>query len=488
MDLESPPSGRVLSVVRPDDPNGVVDALRAGSAFETFAISSVAELVDELDDDGRIDCVVCEYDVPDGTGVDVLERVLERRPAVPVVLFVEAADGRVPVGAVTDGFASRVVADGSDAATEALCDAVGTAVADRQRSVTLGRLPPPGWSDDHWKASVFDQLFENFPLHVFVKDREGRITHVTDGPVEERLHSSGDAFRGRRDVDGVVPFGEALDSYIDDLRVIDTGEAVVDEEEFFPSSGRWFLTTKIPLRDGGGDVVGLLGITREITERKGRERQLTALTHLVRHTLRNEVNVVHGWAERLHSSVDGANRSAAARILRAAERLQSMIDRQQEIADVVTDPPAPTTVDAAAVAQQVLTAAAERHPSARLESALPERAPVSAVDSLERALGELVQNAVIHNSRDAPLVELNVEPDGETVHIRVADDGPPIPEMEVATLTGERVIDPLTHGTGLGLWIVNWVVRRSNGTLSFTRNGSRGNVVTVTLPRGGGGS
>jgi PAS domain S-box-containing protein len=456
MNPGSPPSGRVLSVVRPDDPNGVVGALGAESAFETFAATSVAELVDELDGDGRVDCVVCEYDVPDGTGVDVLERVLERRPAVPVVLFVEATDGRVPVGAVTDGFAARVVADGSDAATETLCDAVNTAVADRHCSVALGRLPSSDdrsdrdRSDGDWKASVFDQLFENFPLHVFVKDREGRITHVTDGPVEERLHSSGDAFRGRRDVDGVVPFDEALDSYLDDLQVLDTGEAVVDEEEFFPSSGRWFLSTKIPLRGEDGDVVGLLGITREITERKGRERQLTALTHLVRHTLRNEVNVVHGWAERLHSSVERPNRSAAARILRAAKRLQSMIDRHQEIADVVTDPPAPTTVDAAAVAQQVLTETAERHPSARIESTLPDRAPVSAVDGLERTLGELVQNAVVHNSRDAPLVELDVEPDDETVHIRVADDGPPIPEMEVATLTGERVIDPLTHGTAPG--------------------------------------
>jgi PAS domain S-box-containing protein len=483
MDPEDPDAVRVLAVVRHAGRDRVVDALHAASVFETLVVTSVAELVDTLGSGPRVDCVVCRDDLPDGAATDVLDRVLERCPGVPVVLFVEVTDGRVPAGALRDDFAARVVDDGSAVAAADLCDALRATTADARRSEPGGRLPPPGWSHSDWKASVFDQLFENLPLHVFVKDSEGRITHVTEGPVEERLHASGDAFRGRRDVDGVVPFEEALGSYLDDVQVLETGGAVVDEVEFFPSSGRWFLTTKVPLRDEHGEVVGLLGVAREITERKERERQLTALTHLVRHTLRNEINVVHGWAERLTGAVDEPNQSAATRILRAAERLQSMTDKQQELVDVVTDSPPLGTVDVAAVARQVLAAAAERHPCARFDAALPDRAPVRAVDSLERAFAELVQNAVVHNSRDAPLVELRVESHEETVCVRIVDDGPPIPEMEVATLTGEQLIDPLHHGTGLGLWLADWAIRRSNGTLSFTRNGSRGNVVTVTLPR-----
>jgi len=93
-----------------------------------------------------------------------------------------------------------------------------------------------------------------------------------------------------------------------------------------------------------------------------------------------------------------------------------------------------------------------------------------------------VENAIVHTARDAPLVALRVESCDERVRIRVADDGPPIPGMEVATLIGERSIKPLYHGTGLGPWMVNWIVRRSDGTLAFDPNDPRGNVVAVDVP------
>lgn len=49
-------------------------------------------------------------------------------------------------------------------------------------------------------------------------------------------------------------------------------------------------------------------------------------------------------------------------------------------------------------------------------------------------------------------------------------------------MTTDGEINPLKHGTGLGLWFVNQVVRRSNGTLSFDVNDSEGTTVTIRLP------
>jgi len=42
---------------------------------------------------------------------------------------------------------------------------------------------------------------------------------------------------------------------------------------------------------------------------------------------------------------------------------------------------------------------------------------------------------------------------------------------------------PLYHGSGLGLWLINWIVKRSGGTLEFSENQPRGNVVTIELTR-----
>jgi PAS domain-containing protein len=190
---------------------------------------------------------------------------------VPVVLLAEATGGRVPVDAVSRSFAACVPTDGGVPQIDSLGEAIGDAVSDAPRSAA-GRLPPSGQPEDAWKASVLDQLFEKLPIHVYVKDRDARIVRVTDGPVSERIHPFGEQFLGKRDIDGVVPLTEGVGSYIDDLRVIETGEPVVDAEEYFPSSNRWFLASKVPLHDENDEIVGLLGITREITDRKERER------------------------------------------------------------------------------------------------------------------------------------------------------------------------------------------------------------------------
>jgi signal transduction histidine kinase len=81
---------------------------------------------------------------------------------------------------------------------------------------------------------------------------------------------------------------------------------------------------------------------------------------------------------------------------------------------------------------------------------------------------------------------VSVTADDERVRIEVADDGPRIPEMERRILVRGSKIEPLFHGSGLGLWLVYWIVTRSDGTLTFHENEPRGNRIRIELPRAGG--
>lgn len=69
-------------------------------------------------------------------------------------------------------------------------------------------------------------------------------------------------------------------------------------------------------------------------------------------------------------------------------------------------------------------------------------------------------------------------------HLDAAEvgDGDPIPEMERRVLSWETDIEPLYHGSGMGLWLVDLIVRQSDGVLSFEENDPSGNVVTIRLP------
>ncbi|MFW6045628.1 MAG: sensor histidine kinase, partial [Natronomonas sp.] len=103
-------------------------------------------------------------------------------------------------------------------------------------------------------------------------------------------------------------------------------------------------------------------------------------------------------------------------------------------------------------------------------------------EDLPRAIEELVENAIIHNDRRTPSVTITVEAGDEMVRITIADDGPGIPDEEAGVLLGDRDIEPLYHGSGLGLWLVHWIVHRSDGTLTFEKTDHRGSRVTIGLP------
>ena len=74
---------------------------------------------------------------------------------------------------------------------------------------------------------------------------------------------------GRTDFD-LFPKEIAEKFWADDQKVIQ-GQTVIDREEYFLSNEgekRWLLTSKLPLRDQNGKIIGLVGIGRDITEQK----------------------------------------------------------------------------------------------------------------------------------------------------------------------------------------------------------------------------
>jgi K+-sensing histidine kinase KdpD len=67
------------------------------------------------------------------------------------------------------------------------------------------------------------------------------------------------------------------------------------------------------------------------------------------------------------------------------------------------------------------------------------------------------------------------------VCLDIADNGPGIPETEREVLT-RGTETQLVHGSGIGLWIIHWVVTRYGGELSFEEREDGGSVVRLSLP------
>ncbi|QLH76503.1 PAS domain S-box protein [Halosimplex rubrum] len=123
------------------------------------------------------------------------------------------------------------------------------------------------------QSSLLDSIFDQVPIHLYVKDREGRYERVSSAYIDEAYDWDPERVIGETDRD---LFGDELaeESHADDLRVVETGEPIVGKEEYVPDVEEWNLTTKVPWRGADGEVRGLFGVSQKVTERKEHEREL----------------------------------------------------------------------------------------------------------------------------------------------------------------------------------------------------------------------
>lgn len=131
-------------------------------------------------------------------------------------------------------------------------------------------------------------LMDNIPDNIYFKDEESRFLRINRAMTRYLGLGSPDDAVGKTDFDY---FGKAHaeDARQDELEVMRTGRPLVgkDEKENFAGGGvKWVSTTKLPLRNAEGHIVGTFGISRDITARKQAENQLfeqaffDPLTHL----------------------------------------------------------------------------------------------------------------------------------------------------------------------------------------------------------------
>ena len=245
--------------------------------------------------------------------------------------------------------------------------------------------------------------------------------------------------------------------------------------------GRWVWVRSEPIVENG-EVVRIVGFSRDVTDRRRRERQLAVMDNLLRHNLRNDLSVMLGNAECIARDADEPSREHAEIIRQQGQDLLESAAKQREIIELLTAGSLPMSIDLVPVVTDAVETIRDRYPEAVIETTRPDAATARAIHEIELAVTELLENAVRHEPNGVPELSVAVETHSETVSVAIADNCPPIPEIEYRILTGDWKMDDVYHTSGLGLWLVYWVVDLSDGQIAFERSDS-GNTVTVTLPR-----
>jgi len=223
------------------------------------------------------------------------------------------------------------------------------------------------------------------------------------------------------------------------------------------------------------------GIYIDVTSQKRRRERLEVLARILRHDIRNRVNVIDSCASYLADRSEDPPEELT-EIRRAADDLLALGERTRIAEDLAVETPRQRDVDLVGTVETVLAEVRRNH-LATVDADLPQTARVSATADLATGLIEVVENAVVHNDDPDPTVEVTVEAtdDGRYYDVEVADDGPGVPADQYEVVTGERERTQVEHANGTGLWLAYWICRASGGELEFDVTDD-GTAVTLRLP------
>ncbi|HVZ12860.1 MAG TPA: EAL domain-containing protein, partial [Bauldia sp.] len=176
--------------------------------------------------------------------------------------------------------------------------------AELEASVAGHASSETAWNNERriWRAMI-DQV----PDYLFVKDTQSRFV-VANRAVAADLGLQPDDLIGKTDFD-LHPSARARQFYADEQTVVTSGKAMIDIDEFIVDhDGRqkWLSTSKVPLRDEHGDIIGIVGICRDVTERKRAEEQIHFMAH---HDVLTGLPNRSTLMQRLSGAVEQAKRS-----------------------------------------------------------------------------------------------------------------------------------------------------------------------------------
>ncbi|QIO22082.1 PAS domain S-box protein [Haloarcula sp. JP-L23] len=334
-------------------------------------------------------------------------------------------------------------------------------------------------------------IFEASPVAIVAIDTDGDVLSWSSSA--ERLFGwSADAVRGTQYP--LVP-DDRREEFRRHMSQLDAGGVIDGVETKRKRKDGALVDVRLwsaPITNPDDTVAGHMIALADVTDRKQREQRLAVLDRVLRHDIRNAVNVIEGNASVLQQELSDDDVDAVERIVARTRQLERVSEKARDVTEVLRADGTVRPVDVVEVLDRQRGRFQRDSPECEFVVETPATATVPGDERVEIVLREAIQNAVEHGQRQPTAdgtskVVLRVEHESDHVVVDVADTGPGIPEREQRPLRAETETS-LQHTSGIGLWAIHWLVRSLGGEVTIADRDPNGAVVTIRLPRTGDGN
>lgn len=290
---------------------------------------------------------------------------------------------------------------------------------------------------------------------------------------------------------------------------------------------RWVQVKGERIEDRGSQKIR--GIVRDITVSKEHEQRLKVMNRVLRHNIRNRLNIILGHTQLVetelehldtvsdidqlvtdslataegssgrtetvgdgHSLVEfisdqtdfSATRAQDSidQIKTASEKLTTLADKVRLVDDALDSDTEPCRVDIGALLAEIKREYSEVFPNSSIEIDYEDIELICNPEIVRLVLAIPVENAIEHSDASTPTVSITASQSaGDPVTISITDNGPGIPETERAFLNGAEET-PMAHSSGIGLWTLQWLIRRLGGAVTVATDCVEGTRLELTIP------
>ena len=441
-------------------------------AFDRISVSNADSgpaALETLAED-PVDCVVSDFEMPEMTGLELYERVDEEY-GIPFVLLTGRGDEETASRAIGAGVDDYLRKDeiAEEGRLQLLSNRIENVVAQRQAQ------------------EKYELLTNNSPDEITQVALDGTVVAANEAAARS-FGTTRSELTGKH-LSDVLPKQTAAERLEQGRTAITADSAVTFQDGY---GVRHFHNVAVPV-SVGGEADSFQLITRDITQQKRREQELedrtdelAVINRLVRHDINNDVQLLLAWADGLGDHVDDGGQEYLERIRDTCNHISELTTITRDFVESMGSDAdfEAARVDLAHILGNEVEKADRKHEAATVtvRGELPS-ASVRANELLSSVFGNLLNNAVDHNGGEDPRVVVSAEETDSEVRVRVADNGPGVPDERKDDIFGKGEMGPDSPGTGIGLYLVHTLVEQFGGRVWVEDNEPTGSVFTVELKK-----